>query len=95
MTYLFINPDNEYPRHPGDVLIDDPNFDGVNLPEGWKVVTPTTPPTVGINQVAYEIFPEFINDEYVQSWSIRDLTQEEINEIASPPTRQRFPFTTN
>lgn len=81
MTYLFINSDNEYPRHPGDVLLVKPDFDGVNLPEGWKPVIPTTPPQPGENQIVFEIFPELVGGEYVQSWSVRDMTQEEIDAL--------------
>lgn len=79
MTYLFINSENEYPRHPGDILLVNPDFDGTNLPDGWIAVTPMDPPTIGENQVADEIFPQLIDGQYVQSWLVRNLTQEEID----------------
>lgn len=78
MSYLFINPANEYPRHVGDILVEYPEFDGVNLPEGWQSVATTERPETGPNQTAYEVFPELVNGQYVQTWVIRDLTAEEI-----------------
>lgn len=81
MTHLFINPNNEYPRHPGDILIAHPEYDGVNLPEGWKPVTPVPAPvTTGI-EVPIEQFPELIDGQYFQSWTVRTLTDEELAEI--------------
>ena len=82
MTYLFINPDNEYPRHQGDILLDDPSWDGTieNLPNGWKPVTPVEPPTVTALQTIEEDFPKLINKEYFQVWKVRDLTEKEIEQ---------------
>lgn len=75
---LFINPDNEYPRHIGDILIEYPDFDGINLPEGWKVVEPINPPVFGEGQILEELFPELIDGSYKQTWNVRTLTEEEL-----------------
>ena len=78
MTHLFINPNGQYPRHPGDILIDHPDYDGVNLPTGWQAVQVTEPPTLESNQVLEETYPELFNGVYVQAWSVREMTTEEI-----------------
>lgn len=78
MTNLYINPNQEYPRHIGDILLDHPDFDGINLPEGWKPVAYSQRPTVEDYQVVLEVFPELIDGQYVQAWYVRDLTVEEM-----------------
>jgi len=77
MTHIFINPDNEYPRHIGDIYLDAPEFDGNldNLPTGWKPVTPTEPPVVAENYTYFEVQPVLINDVYVQSWGTSKLPE--------------------
>jgi hypothetical protein len=85
MTHLFINSNNEYPRHIGDILIDHPDYDGINLPDGWHKVKPIEPPTLESNQVLEETYPEIVNGVYVQSWSVRPMTTEEIERNSNPP----------
>lgn len=85
MTYLFINPDNEYPRHAGDILLQHPEYDGVTLPEGWKPVISTSTPDVENDQVVYEVYPELVDGIYVQSWAVRPMTEEEIYNRDNPP----------
>jgi hypothetical protein len=85
MTHLFINSNNEYPRHIGDILIDYPDYDGVNLPDGWHKVEPTEPPVLELNQVLEETYPKLVNGAYVQSWSVRAMTAEEIERNSNPP----------
>lgn len=75
---IFISPFNEYPRHAGDIYIDHPDFDGINLPYGWKQVNTVNMPEIEFHQGVEENFPELINGEYFQSWSVRDLTEEEL-----------------
>jgi hypothetical protein len=85
MSNLFISPNNEYPRYVGDILIEHPDFDGVNLPDGWKSVESTDRPLVGQDEIAYEVEPELSNGSYKQSWAIRPLTTEEIEKRNSHP----------
>jgi len=85
MSNLFISSNNEYPRYVGDILIEYPDFDGVNLPDGWKAVEPTERPPVGQNEIAYEIEPELVDGSYRQSWAIRPLTAEEIEQRENHP----------
>lgn len=75
---IFIDSKNNYPRYVGDLLLEHPTFDGTSIPEGWKVVTETQPPTFSDSEVLEESFPQFINNEYVQSWSVRPKTEEEV-----------------
>jgi len=86
MTHLFINPNNEYPRHVGDILLEDPSYDGVNLPAGWKPVDVVAAPVPGDNEVVYEGLPEMIDGVYRQSWLTRQMTDEEIERKNNPPT---------
>lgn len=78
MTGLYISPNNEYPRHSGDIYLEHSDFDGINLPEGWKEVKIVDMPDAEFHQGVEENFPELINGEYFQSWTIRDLTEEEL-----------------
>jgi len=85
MTHLFINPENEYPRHPGDIFLTNPDYDGVNLPEGWKAVQPTEPPQIEEQEVLFEVFPELTDGIYLQKWETRPMTPEEIEQNNNPP----------
>lgn len=85
MSNLFISPDGQYPRHIGDILIEYPDFDGVNLPNGWNMVQEVDRPTVGENEIAYETSPEIVNGIYKQSWAIRTVTEEEIEKRNNHP----------
>jgi hypothetical protein len=85
MSNLFISPNNEYPRYVGDILIEHPDFDGVNLPEGWQAVEQTERTPVGENEIVYEIAPILVNGVYKQSWAIRAVTEEEIEKRNNHP----------
>jgi hypothetical protein len=82
---LYINSDNEYPRHIGDVQLAKPSFkDGDPLPTGWVKVEESERPTAGTDQVTVEGIPEEINGVITQSWVVRDLTQAEIDRRNAP-----------
>lgn len=85
MTHLFISPIGEYPRHQGDILLEYPEFDGVNLPDGWIAVEETEKPSAGENEIVYESDPQIINGVHKQSWSIRPMTEEEIEKRNNMP----------
>jgi hypothetical protein len=78
MAHIFINPNNEYPRHIGDLYLEHPDFDGVNLPEGWRPVNEIDMPEFEFHQMAYEEFPKLIDGEYFQSWVVKDLSEEDL-----------------
>lgn len=75
---IFIDSENNYPRYVGDLLLEHPTFDGTSIPEGWKVVTQTQPPTFSDLEVLEEEFPTLVDGTYVQSWIVRPKTKEEI-----------------
>jgi hypothetical protein len=82
---LYINSDNEYPRHIGDVQLAKPSFkDGDALPTGWKSVEESERPTAGTDQVTVEGFPETVDGVMTQSWTVRDLTQAELDRRDAP-----------
>jgi hypothetical protein len=87
---LFINPQNEYPRHVGDIQILNPNWQvGDPLPAGWLEVVPTENPDVPENKVLIELAPVEINGVWTQVWSLRDLTAEELERRTAPATARQ------
>ena len=82
---LYINSDNEYPRHIGDVQLIKSGFkDGDTLPTGWLKVEESERPTAGTDQVTVEGKPEEVNGVMTQSWTVRDLTQAELDRRDAP-----------
>ena len=82
---LYINSDNEYPRHIGDVQLAKPSFkDGDTLPTGWTKVEESERPTAGTDKVTVESFPKEIDGVTTQQWVVRDLTQAEIDRREAP-----------
>ena len=79
---LFINPNNEYPRHLGDLLGENPDWEENDpLPNGWQAVAYADEiPEPGKNQVRVEVFPTEKNGILTQTFIIRDLTAEELAE---------------
>jgi hypothetical protein len=76
---VYISPNNEYPRHIGDLVIEHPDFqDGDEIPNGWKLVLPTEMPVAEVGYVVYEIDPIQVNGIYYQSWATRILSENEI-----------------
>jgi hypothetical protein len=82
---LYINPENEYPRHIGDVQLDQPGFqDGDVLPTGWQKVEESKRPTAEAGQVTAEGTPKKIKGVMTQQWVLRNLTQEELDRRNAP-----------
>lgn len=82
---LYISPANEYPRHIGDIQLDNPGFkDGDNLPAGWVAVAEAPRPTASKDKVAYEDFPIEVDGVMTQNWKVRTLTQEEKDRRDAP-----------
>lgn len=85
---LFINADNQYPRHIGDLLNTQPNYvEGDALPEGWHAVIVSEFPELGVDETLEEVFP-VLNEsgEYVQTFEVRPMTAEEIEHRDAPAT---------
>ena len=82
---LYINAENEYPRHIGDVQLAKPSFkDGDTLPTGWLTVKESERPTSGTDQVTVEGTPTEVDGVMTQSWIVRDLTQAELERRDAP-----------
>lgn len=80
--YLYINESlNIYPRFPGDIQLIDPNWTvDEPLPEGWELVKDTPLPQYEIGQVIEELYPEKIDGIWYQKWTVRNMTEEELEE---------------
>jgi len=82
---LYINSDNEYPRHVGDVQLVKAGFkEGDTLPTGWVKVEESERPTAGTDKVTVEGTPEEVDGVMTQTWTVRDLTQEELDRKNAP-----------
>lgn len=87
---IFISPNNEYPRHIGDIQIDYPNWqEGEELPLGWKQVEPVAKPEVTADEIAFEDFPVEVDGIYKQNWKVRPLTDEEKARRLAPETARQ------
>lgn len=82
---IYISPENEYPRHIGDLQIANPNFkEGDPLPEGWVQVAEAPRPTAGKDEIVYEGFPIEVDGTMTQNWQTRPMTAEEIERRDAP-----------
>lgn len=76
---IYISPRNEYPRHYGDIQLENPGWNfGDELPSGWTLVNASQPPALEANQVAFEVFPIERDGSYYQAFEVRELTEEEL-----------------
>ena len=86
---LYISPQNEYPRHYGDIMNAHKGWKfGDPLPEGWREVAMTQPPVAEGDFVADELEPTEIDGALSQNWILRPMTDEEI-EIRDAPAKAR------
>lgn len=82
MAY-FIAPDGGYPRHIGDVQIDDSNFvyGESALPNGWVEVAEGVVPEYNVEtETFYEDAPALINGVMTRQFVVRPLTAQEIKD---------------
>lgn len=79
---VYYNPTTqEYPRHPGDIQLIDPEWqEGQPLPEGWVLVDFHEAPECDINEVAEPNGLELVDGVWTNKWLVRSLTTEEIEE---------------
>ena len=76
---IYISPDNEYPRHPGDIMIDHPEWQiGDPLPEGWTEVAPGTIPDITDTQIWEEVEPALVDGTMTRQFTVRELTADEL-----------------
>ena len=82
---LYISSENEYPRHIGDVQLVKAGFkEGDALPKGWTKVEESERPTAGTDKVTVEGTPEQVDGVMTQTWTVRDLTEEELERRDAP-----------
>jgi hypothetical protein len=82
---IYISPDNEYPRHYGDIQLANPTWKlGDDLPEGWVQVAESPRPEPGVDEVTVEGFPIEVEGLMTQNWVLRDMTAEEIERRDAP-----------
>lgn len=83
---LLINPNNEYPRHIGDLKLEHPEWqEGDALPAGWQEVAYAAQlPSRGENEVIYETEPTLVKGKLTQTFAIRPMTAEEIERRDAP-----------
>ena len=82
---IYISPENEYPRHIGDIQLAHPNFkQSDDLPEGWVQVAEAERPEPQTDKVIYEDFPVEVDGVMTQNWIVRDMTQKEIDRRDAP-----------
>jgi hypothetical protein len=82
---LYINSNNEYPRHIGDIQLVKAGFkDGDVLPTGWTQVEESERPAAGADKVSVEVAPVEVDGIMTQQWLVRDLTQAELDRRDAP-----------
>jgi hypothetical protein len=83
----YISPNNEYPRYPGDIQIENPEWNVEDpLPSGWIFVNETSPPEIEPGQTYESASPEEIDGEWFHAWTVRDLTELELMVLNAPRT---------
>jgi hypothetical protein len=76
----FIDPNGNYPRHYGDIKLDNPAWQVESeLPAGWVLVTDTDAPACADDETFYELPPVQIDGQWHRAWATRKLTAEEID----------------
>ena len=82
---LFIDPQGEYPRHYGDIMLDAPNWQlGDPLPAGWVEVAESPRPEPVDGTVTLEAPPVKVAGVMTQRWQTRPLTAEELERRDAP-----------
>lgn len=82
---IYLSPNNEYPRHYGDIMLAHPGWElGDELPEGWSLVAETEPPFFGENEVLEEVMPVNIDGVLTQTFSVRPMTEKELEQKNAP-----------
>lgn len=69
---------NEYPRHDGDLELIGWKL-GDTLPENWVEVSIGDVPSITETQTYIQNFPEKIDGVWTITYTIREMTQEEID----------------
>lgn len=81
-AYIFKST-GEYPIHFGDIIIKYPEATEDNIPDDLAFVVETPRPEKGEGQGVYESAPIEVDGIWMQQWIVRDLTQEEKDNLAA------------
>lgn len=88
--YIYVDPQGNYPRYPGDIQIDNPGWEiGDPTPPGWAQVSEVEPPIGDRDTYVYEGMPTEIDGVLSQVWMSRPLTEEEIAHRDAPLTARQ------
>lgn len=86
----YISPQGEYPRHQGDIKIENPLWTPDDaLPEGWIEVQDTPRPQPDENETVEELFPTEADGIYKRSWLVRAMTDSELERKNAPETAKQ------
>lgn len=81
---VYIKNGSEYPRYAGDIQSENPTWDvGQALPTGWEPVIETDQPIASSGFIVRESAPVLLDGQWFQSWEEVELTQEEVDGLAS------------
>lgn len=68
---IFIDPNGNYPRHIGDLLLEHKAWKTKDsLPDGWTLVEKTDQPIAGTGYMIKESYPALVDGKYQQTWEI-------------------------
>lgn len=82
---LFIDPNGNFPRYLGDLLIENPSYkEGDSLPAGWIPVIEVEPPAFGKYEILELGQPIESNGVYTQTWQVRAMTTAEKELVDAP-----------
>jgi hypothetical protein len=71
---MFIDPNGNYPRYIGDLLIENPGWSAEKpLPLKWIMVEKTPEPLVTEGCRAVESYPENVDGVYRQTWEVVEI----------------------
>lgn len=80
-----INPNNEYPRHIGDLLAEHPDWtEGQPLPDGWIEVLPGEPPIPNYKQYVKELpIAQDENGRWIRQFKLASIPKDKIPDEAT------------
>ena len=78
MAY-YIDAENNYPKHDGDILALEPDWEpGHPLPEGWQEVAHGEVPEISENQYLEELPPIEVKGKLTRQFQVVDYTAEQL-----------------
>lgn len=73
---IFIDPNNNYPRHVGDIKLAHPEWNTKDpLPNGWTEVQKVQQPKADPGYFYKETFPVKIDGVFSQNWELAEIPE--------------------